>query len=157
MRFLETHPEYQIQERYFIKLKPYYVKALKDRNVCCCRYHVELNMLHKDLNNLRLLKTGMHSHTNCQCNCGVCTDTDHDNENHKAHTKTYKGMSTLWEDVVCSKIETDLWHKYDCFMGLCNDCGVSKLPCVHWRYYLLIILNPFCYNRNVLKKPLLIK
>jgi hypothetical protein len=85
-------------------------------------------MLQEGLNNLRHLKNGLHSHANCQCNCGVCTDTDRDNENCKAHTKTYRGTTALWEDVVCSKIETDLWHKYDCFMGLCNNCGVSKLP-----------------------------
>jgi hypothetical protein len=85
-------------------------------------------MLQEGLNNLRHLKTGLHPHANCQCNCGVCTDTDRDNENCKAYTKTYKGTIALWEDVVYSKIETYLWHKYNCFMGLCNNCGVSKLP-----------------------------
>ena len=85
-------------------------------------------MLREGLNTLQHLKTGLHSHARCPCNYGVCTNDDENNKNYKAHTKTYKGMTALWKDIVCSKIETALWHKYDCLMGLYNDCGVSKLP-----------------------------
>ena len=108
MRFLEIHPECQIRERHFIKLKPYYIRALKDRNVCCYWYHVELDMLWESLNNLQHLKTGLHSHANCQYNYRVCIDIDYDNDNYKALTKTYKGMIALWEDVACSKN----WDKF---------------------------------------------
>jgi hypothetical protein len=114
-------------------------------------------MLWEGLNNLQHLKAGLHSHANCQCNYRVCTDTDHDNENYKAHTKTYKGTTALWEDVVCSKIETDLWHKYDYLMGLCNDCGVSKLPLYPLEVLPVGNSEPFCYNGNVLKKLLLVR
>jgi hypothetical protein len=115
---------------------------------------VELDMLWEGLNNLQHLKAGLHSHANCQCNYRVCTDTDHDNENYKAHTKTYKGTTALWEDVVCSKIETNLWHKYDCLMGLCNDCGVSKLPLCPLEVLPLGNFEPFllqwkCFEKTI--------
>ena len=58
-----------------------------------------------------------------------------------------------------------------CVLKLKQICGTSTTAswsyativeflnslCVYWRYYLLVILNLFCYNGNVLKKPLLVR
>jgi hypothetical protein len=129
IRFKESYPEAQIQERYFVNQKPFYVRALKVRNVCCCRYHVELDMLREGLNTLRSVKGGVHSHAQCRCNCEICRGEDDDDgfENCKAHRTTFTGTMALWRAIVCDKMDDDLWHQYDCLMGLCGECGVSKL------------------------------
>lgn len=44
-RFKEEHEGVQIQERAFVKLRPYFVKPLKDRNVGACMSHIEVQMM----------------------------------------------------------------------------------------------------------------
>jgi hypothetical protein len=51
--FQTTHLECSIKQRAFQKVKPYHVQPLKDINVCCYKYHVELNMLKFGLNFLK--------------------------------------------------------------------------------------------------------
>jgi hypothetical protein len=43
----QTDPEIQISQRTFEKCKPYFVRAarIKDRTICCCRYHLECKYL----------------------------------------------------------------------------------------------------------------
>ncbi|KAL3688825.1 hypothetical protein R1sor_015134 [Riccia sorocarpa] len=43
----------RISQSMFCKLKPRWVKKEKDRNICCCRYHVELVNCKNMLNTLR--------------------------------------------------------------------------------------------------------
>ena len=97
-QFKESYLEVQIQERYFVNQKPFYVKALKVRNVCCCWYHVELDMLQEGLNTLRSVKGGVHSHEHCWCNYKICRGEDDDDgfENYKAHKTTFTGTMVLW-------------------------------------------------------------
>lgn len=38
-----------------------------------------------------------------------------------------KGMTCLWEYVVCSKGDFDEWHKKECLYGNCLNCGGQKL------------------------------
>jgi hypothetical protein len=42
--FLQTHPELRIGQRSFDKCKPWFVRVTRERDTCCCRYHVEFAM-----------------------------------------------------------------------------------------------------------------
>ncbi|KAL3677095.1 hypothetical protein R1sor_027043 [Riccia sorocarpa] len=66
----------RISQSMFCKLKPRWVKKEKDRNICCCRYHVELVNCKNMLNTLR---KDHHGHgtrpRSCACldvNCLPC-------------------------------------------------------------------------------------
>jgi len=61
LRFQVAHLECNIKHVTFLKMKPYFVKALKDRNTCCCNYHVELDMLKVGLNYMKDGKKGLHA------------------------------------------------------------------------------------------------
>jgi len=52
-KFQSAHLESVISQRVFGYLKPFFVKPLKDKNTCCCIYHVKLNELRLALNLLR--------------------------------------------------------------------------------------------------------
>ena len=47
--FQKMYPDIEMGQRYFENCKPFYVvpARLKDRNSCCCRAHVEIQMLFK--------------------------------------------------------------------------------------------------------------
>lgn len=107
-----------------MKLRPYFVRPLKDRNVCCCRYHVELDMLREGINNMRDARRGVHAQ--CTCDCEKCASNDNDDDpNCSAPEFVFKGITKLWLEVVCPKLETEEWHKYSCLMGTCDACGVK--------------------------------
>ncbi len=58
LQFQLAHQNVNIGQRAFEVLKPYFVKPCKDRNVCYCNYHVELDMLKQGLNNMRGIQKG---------------------------------------------------------------------------------------------------
>ncbi|CAM6002456.1 unnamed protein product [Sphagnum balticum] len=69
-RFKVAHEDVQIGPKSFVKLKPYFVKRLKDFNTCCCKYHQEMVKI-KDGFNMR--STDDH-HPSCSCQCdSICT------------------------------------------------------------------------------------
>ena len=47
--FVAKYPDIKIGQRTFDKLKPFFFRPAseKDRNTCCCRYHIESNLLFK--------------------------------------------------------------------------------------------------------------
>jgi dihydrofolate reductase len=45
LHFQRMHPLIIIGKRMFDSLRPYWVKKMKDRNVCCYIYHVEMKEL----------------------------------------------------------------------------------------------------------------
>jgi hypothetical protein len=63
--FQASHPKSRIKQCPLQKLKPYYVKPLKDKNICCC------NMLKVSLNFLKDPKKGMHEKLRCDFHCNV--------------------------------------------------------------------------------------
>jgi hypothetical protein len=90
-------------QRAFQKLKPYHVQPLKDRNVCCCKYHVELDMLKFGLNFLKGSKKGIHAKLRYKCECIICNPfvgESNDNVMCSALGKVYKGIIQLWQDCV---------------------------------------------------------
>jgi hypothetical protein len=68
-RFKEANPDNEIGQTSFIKLKPFFLKTLQDREVCYCKHHTELIMLKEAFNQMRLLQ---HVHHNYECSCLVC-------------------------------------------------------------------------------------
>jgi hypothetical protein len=52
--------------------------------------------------------------------------------NHAKFNQMYKGITQLWEAMVCPKNEFDEWQKRKCLFGNCSRCGVETLPlCPH--------------------------
>lgn len=78
------------------------------------------------LSNLRDKLRGMHTSANCQCDCAVCAG-NVEGVCH-AHEQVFKRITLMWEACVCSKQEVDIWHKLDCLMGNCLDCGFHLFP-----------------------------
>jgi hypothetical protein len=113
LRFKAKNPHAVIGERLFAALKPFFVKRLSERNTCCCIYHVELNELLLALNKMRAAGK--------VCNHG-------DGAGYAIGTSTYKGLTELWQGIVCPKGEFEEWHELQCLLGSCADCGVKLLP-----------------------------
>ena len=70
---------------------------------------------------LRDKHRGLHCIVSCTCECLVCkgeiTGTCH------AHEAVFKRITLMWESCVCPKGELDVWHKLECVMGECPNCG----------------------------------
>jgi hypothetical protein len=124
-RFVQSHPEATISMRAFECLKPFFVKKCKDRNVCCCKYHVEIDMLREAINTMRDAVKGVHSSNSCTCSCPVCYNLSEDSC--CAHLTKCDGVTKFWEQIVCPKGEADEFHKLDCLMGSCSKCGAHTL------------------------------
>jgi hypothetical protein len=60
LQFLVAHFEAEIRQSKFEVLKPYFVEQCKDKNVCCCKYHVELDLLQQGFNSLKDGMKGAH-------------------------------------------------------------------------------------------------
>jgi hypothetical protein len=97
------------------------VRLLKDKNTCCCIYHIELNKLRFALNLLRTNNL-VHDVQFCDYHYGhIC---DHDGQQCQASCVVYKGIIQLWEAIVCPKGEYEEWHKCAWLFGNCPMCGM---------------------------------
>ena len=121
LSFKESHPEVNIHQRAFEKLKPYFVRKLKDRYTCCCIAHVQMSFLRDVVNSIRQGSHGLHG-LNCTCKCDICESSD----SCKACMRTFTSMTLLWESVVCPKVDGSSYHKLKCLMGKCSSCGPAK-------------------------------
>ncbi|KAL3688140.1 hypothetical protein R1sor_014449 [Riccia sorocarpa] len=54
----EMQSPIQIGFRSFQKLKPFYIRTMQDRNVCCCKQHVEMDLLKDALNGQKQARGG---------------------------------------------------------------------------------------------------
>lgn len=52
---------------------------------------------------------------------------DHDGQQCQASCVVYKGITQLWEAIVCPKGEYEKWQKHACLFGNYPMCGVQKL------------------------------
>ena len=121
LRFTEAHPECSVRQRAFERLKPWWVRKLKERNTCCCIYHVQMDFMKVALGLLRDKQRGVHSSSSCTCECSVCKG-EIPGACH-AHEAIFKRITLMWESCVCPKGELDVWHKLECLMGECPNCG----------------------------------
>lgn len=130
LNFRETHPEVIIGQRSFEKLKPWFVRKLKDRNTCCCVYHIQLLFLKDAFNKMRSDAASFHGRS-CSCACDTCKPSIVGGKC-AASEHSFSGITKLWEVCVCAKNEGSTFHKYKCLMGKCNRCGVKNIsfcPC----------------------------
>jgi len=51
---------------------------------------------------------------------------NHSLENCVTFSQFYKGITNLWETIVCPKGELVEWHNKDCLYGQCSSCGIQK-------------------------------
>lgn len=102
--FKQKYPEIKIGQRYFASCKPFFVipARIKDRNSCCCRMHVETNMMFKSAMEYRRR---------------------HATEN----VKVYSHLSELVSDTLCPLSDSASYHKKACIERTCTSCGVKKL------------------------------
>ena len=128
LRFQKASPHVIIGKRFFDLLRPFWVKHMREQNVCCCLYHVKFQELLQGLNYMRL-RSGIHFACTCTCDCDeVCTAPTADGIGCHGKTMMYSGTTALWEFVVCPKGELDQWHSGDCLYGDCENCGADFLP-----------------------------
>ena len=124
-RFIAAHPECPIMHRSFDDLRPFFVIKCKERNVCCCRYHVEVLFLLEALNAFRDPYTGAHFVLRCGYECIVCGI---GNGGYcKAGESRFSGVTALWESLLCPKLEDSEFHRSQCLLGSCSSCGVAFL------------------------------
>ena len=134
-RFKVAHPTVDIGFISFHKLKPYFVRKLKDFNTCCCKYHQEMIEIKVGFNNLRaptVHQQGLNSPCACACEtiCGNPIDGAGQGQgvSCQATYHTYKGCSDLWEKFLCPKVRGHEWFSLKCLTGTCVKCGVQLLP-----------------------------
>lgn len=105
LAFKESHPQVQIRQRAFEKLKPYFLRKLQDRYTRCCIMHVQMSFLRDALNHSRQVAKGVHG-KECACRCDICGA----DEKCRAHTQTYSSLTNLWEfsqESRCTRILMD--------------------------------------------------
>ena len=124
-RFKAAHPDVKIGQTSFNSLKSYFMKSLKDRSVCCCKYHVELIKL-KDAFNHMWASRILHG-LGCVCNCQVCDCDEVVGRTCAANSITYAGITMLWQACLCSKPEGTEFYRCECLLEACPKCGIDKL------------------------------
>ena len=110
-----------IHQRPFKKLKPYFVRKLKDRYTCCCITHMQMSFLRDAISSIRQASHGLHG-LNCTCKCDICACTNIC----QAGTRTFTSMTLLRESIMCPKVDGSTYHELKCLMGKCSSCGPSK-------------------------------
>ena len=131
--FKEKYPEVKMGQRAFEKCKPFFVTPprMKDRITCCCRSHVEARMMFKSCMDFRRSVSGRLD-----------------------NYVIYEHLSHMVNDTLCPKEDNELFHRKECLIRKCSDCGVSKLnimeeekntsneaPVVKWRKFEYVSLG----------------
>jgi len=134
--FKETHPECSMHQRAFERLKPWWVRKLKEKNRCCCIYNVEMDFIRVALSNLTDRLRGLHASINCACLCVVCIGNG-EGSCHE-HEHIFKRITLMWKACICLKGEFDLWHMLECLTG----------DCLHYGFHLLTFCKLELYNSS---------
>ena len=108
LRFRSAYPQVIIGKRMFDSFQPYFVKKLKDRNVCCFIYHVEMEELRVGFNYMRA-RSVIHSETAIECQFEVCESLT--GESHcSAKSSTFADVTAMAESILCPKSDHSQWH-----------------------------------------------
>lgn len=147
LEFQALYPGVKIKQRKFESLKPFFVKAAKerDRKSCLCRKHVEIKIVLGDCMKFRK---------------AALKERDHESVNVLA-TITEAAELTL-----CPKAEEDPYHKLACLERECEHCGVHLMKLlpeeesiegtVIWRRYDYVSTGKFLANGQEKKKLALV-
>lgn len=87
---------------------------------------MEFDLLRHGIINMRDAKKGCHVANVYRCDCDVCRVTN-SNSHCQVHDKIYSRVTRLWGDFLCPKLKLQEWHKLECLMGNCHECGASAL------------------------------
>lgn len=104
-----------------------------------------MDMMKVGLNNLRDRVRGFHCATDCTCECLVCAG-DSQGGGCQVHDRVFKHMTLMWESCVCPKGEFEKYHRLECLMGACSDCGFKLFDlcprevadeefCIKWKCF----------------------
>jgi len=151
LKFQAADQGVEIAQRSFENLKPFFIKAMNERNMCCCIYHVEIDELRIAIYNMKKFgKVCSHESGKCTASCEILSH-----------------LTALWESIVCPRGESEEWHKLECLLGECSMCGVdhkmafceyelqeSKTTLVEWKRFSLE--STVSKKRKLLKKLTLI-
>lgn len=112
--------------RSFLYMKPCYIRKMKDRNVCCCKHHVEMDLLKEAMNRFR---QHQHNCKDCICDCSMCRPSLIDVAQSPCLATRNQLMSVrCWiEEALCPREEGKEWHNKSCIMGECENCGVQNV------------------------------
>ena len=95
LRFQKASQCVIIGKRSFDLLRPFWMKPMRERNVCCYIYHVEFQELLQGLNYMRL-RSRIHFGGTCTCDCDeVCTAPSSNGTGCHSKTMTYSGTMAL--------------------------------------------------------------
>lgn len=151
---------YTIGLRSFQALKPYFIRTMKDRDVCCCKQHVEIALLCK-----AFAKCRQSQHLiGCTCQCIVCCPTVSTEVACIAHKYTLPSVRQFCALTLCKKGEDEAWYNRDCLVGVCEDCGpglidlcpgweerLDREECVPWQTYEYVVLDDLPKPHSVKK------
>ena len=137
MNFKDQHPSINLGFCKFQGLKPYYIRKLKERNTCCCVYHMKMDMLRLGVNAMCTDSKGIHG-DGCVCICEVCRPNGKDNRCN-ARNMNYALVTKLWRSYVCEKQPSSQWHNLTCLLRTCKLC-LQPLFCIHELDVEIIIL-----------------
>jgi hypothetical protein len=134
-RFKDAHADLVVCFAKFRRLRPFFVKRLKDFNSCCCKYHQEMAEIVIGFNNMRAHSVHLEGGEGpCTWGCDfVCCKPIEGNVASRVVTcqaafHTYKHSSELWEKLLCLRSLGSEWHSIRCLRGQCSDCGLHRLP-----------------------------
>jgi hypothetical protein len=122
--FQKKHLEIIIKKRLFDDLRLFFVKRMKEWNVCCCLYHVEIDELQGALNNMHS-KSRIHF-SSCDYFCEeICQSTYEESFECVGALTTYPTLTFLWESMVYPRDEYLKWHNKDCLLDTYENCDVD--------------------------------
>ncbi|CAC5395949.1 unnamed protein product [Mytilus coruscus] len=107
--FTAEYPCIKLSQRSFENCKPYFIRQVrpKDRQTCCCRYHVETKSAFKSCMNFRKK---------------LLNENDAYDEN---NVHVYDYISDIVDITLCNK--EDNVHKISCHKRDCGEWGINKL------------------------------
>jgi hypothetical protein len=110
----------------FQRLKPWFVRRLKQWNTCTFQYHTKFNELRLSLNIMWVARKDIHGQCVCYCKNVCKPELNYVSSEHYciAHQQPYNTLSSLWTSTFCSKDENIEFHNKGCIMGECNRCGI---------------------------------
>lgn len=98
--FQQRHPEISIGQRSFEACKPWFIRFMRERDTCCCRYHVEFQLLYDSFRRL-------HGYD------GLVPVSPRD----------------FIHSLLCGREDGDSYHQLACVEGKCAHCGgLAKFP-----------------------------
>jgi hypothetical protein len=112
----------------FQLLKPWFVRRLTSWSTCCCRYHTEVGLLLRALNEFRKDPSGIHAACSCDCQ-QVCSKRDDltSTSGCSASLQIYESFSGFWSSILCLIGPRCFWYNRECSLGECPHCGVDTL------------------------------